>query len=309
MERPDPLKGKRIKVIPPFIYFLFLFICLISALLLTYTNQKEGETSYLSPYLKEQEKVSSSQEELKEKESFEEQKEPPRVLRKNKAAIIIDDMGYNLAALRKIISMKKPLTVSILPLSPYARETALNAHENDLEVMLHLPLESVNSQEMNSTDGFILSEMSEEEAKRILEENLSKVPYAMGVNNHMGSKITTDAFHMHIILERIKERNLFFVDSLTTKKSIAFRLAQEMEIPSASREIFLDSVRDENYIEKKLLEFFQRAQEKNNSIAICHPFDETLKVLEKNIHLAEKHNLELVHVSQIVLPQTTTSKE
>jgi polysaccharide deacetylase 2 family uncharacterized protein YibQ len=300
MERPHRLKGKRIKVVPSFIYLLLLFICLILALLLTFTDQKEGETSYLSPYLEEQEKISPPPEEPKEKESLEEEKEPPRVLRKNKTAIIIDDMGYNLAALRKIISMKKPLTVSILPFSPYARETALNAHKNDLEVMLHLPLESVNSQDMNSTDGFILSEMSEEETKRIFEENLSKVPYVIGVNNHMGSKITTDAFHMHIILERIKERNLYFVDSLTTKESIAFRLAREMEIPSASREIFLDSVRDENYIEKRLLEFFQRAQEKNNSVAICHPFDETLKVLEKNIHLAEKHNIELVYVSQIV---------
>lgn len=300
MERPGPLKGKHIKVIPPFVYLLLLFICLISALFLTYTSREEGKTSYLSPYLAEQEKVSSSQEETKEKAIPEEEKEPPKVLRKNKAAIIIDDMGYSLAALKRIISLKKPLTVSILPFSPYAWETALDAHKNNLEVMLHLPLESVNNQEMDGTDGFILSEMGEEEAKRILEENLSKVPYAKGVNNHMGSKITTDEFLMRIILERLKELNFFFIDSLTTEKSIAFRLAQSMGIPSASREIFLDSIREENHIEKKLLEFFQKAQEKNNSVAICHPFAETLTVLEKNIHLAERHNVELVYVSQIV---------
>lgn len=96
------------------------------------------------------------------------------------------------------------------------------------------------------------------------------------------------------------KRKFFYDDSLTTQKSIAFRLAQEMGIPSAYRDIFLDSINDENNIKKKMIELFYQAQEKGQSIGICHPFDKTLRVLKENIHLAEEYNLELVFASRIV---------
>jgi len=237
----------------------------------------------------------------KEKEEIlEKEKGLYQTQRKNKIAIIIDDMGYSISALKKITSLKKPLTVSILPFSPYAKETAQIAYENGLEVMLHLPLESVNNQEKENPEGLILSGMSEEEVKKTLEENLFQVPYVKGVNNHMGSKITADEILMRSILKHIKEMNLFFIDSLTTSKSVAFRVAQEMEIPSARRHIFLDSISDENYIKGKMIELYRQAQQKGKAVGICHPYDETLRVLKENIHLVEEYNLELVLASQIV---------
>lgn len=219
--------------------------------------------------------------------------------RRNKVAIIIDDMGYSLEALRKISSMRKALTVSILPFSPYAKNTAQVAHDNGLEIMLHLPLQSADDNSNNDFKGIILSGMSEDEVKKALEENLHQVPYIKGVNNHMGSKITADKNKMHIILERLKQMDLFFVDSVTTTKSIAFNLAQALGIPSARRHIFLDSINNVETIKQKLIQLFRDAQKEGDAVGICHPSDETLQVLMENIHLAEEYNVELVFASQI----------
>lgn len=219
---------------------------------------------------------------------------------KNKVAIIIDDMGYSLRAINDICSLKKPLTVSILPFSPLAQETSQIAHQNNLEVMLHLPLESVNGQEGNDIEGIIHSRMSEEETSQAVEAELAQLPHLSGVNNHMGSKITAEEHQMRIILESLKKRNLFFIDSRTTGHSIAYRLSQELEIPSAYRDIFLDTENKEDAIKRKLIELFRRAQKKGEAVGICHPTEETLRVLKENLGLMDKYNIEPVLASQIV---------
>jgi hypothetical protein len=253
-----------------------------------YLWQTEGEKKERMTIL-----FSCHREKVKEEAAYEKTAE-------NKVAIIIDDMGYSLKAINDICSLRKPLTVSILPFGPIAKETARIAHQNNLEVMLHLPLESVNSQEGNDIEGIISSRMGEEEIKRTVEADLDQVPYISGVNNHMGSKITADQTLMHPILEFLKKRNLFFVDSRTTAQSIAYDLAQKLGIPTSYRHIFLDGENNESYIKKKLIELFRLAQRNGEAVGICHPTQETLKVLKENLHSAEKFNIKLVFASQVV---------
>jgi len=227
--------------------------------------------------------------------------EPIREPAKNKVVIIVDDMGYSLKAIRDICSINLPLTVSILPYTPLAKETARIAQQNSLEVMLHLPMESINSQdENNAIEGIIHSGMTEEEIKEAVAASLEQVPFITGVNNHMGSKITANEILMRIILSHLKEKNLFFVDSRTTGKSVAFSVAQKMGIPSTSRQVFLDTYNDEDYIKGKLFELFRLAQKNGKAVGICHPSEETLKVLKENFHLVTEYNLEPVFASQIV---------
>ncbi|MDH5467528.1 MAG: divergent polysaccharide deacetylase family protein, partial [Candidatus Aminicenantes bacterium] len=145
--------------------------------------------------------------------SVHEERTPLKKEPKNKVAIIIDDMGYSLEAIREICSLKAPLTVSVLPYSPLAQETAWIAYQSGLEVMLHLPLESINNTENNDMEGLIHSRMSREEIERMVDSELEQVPYIKGVNNHMGSKITANRPLMNIILQRLMDRDLFFVDS------------------------------------------------------------------------------------------------
>lgn len=230
-----------------------------------------------------------------------EKKEEAPLLAENKVAIIIDDMGNSLEALQEICDLKKPLTISILPLSTYPLETAQMAHENGLEVMLHLPGESLNHQEgIDEMNGIIRSGMNEKEIRAIVGDSLDKVPYAEGVNNHMGSKITQEEAVMRPILDFLKGKNLYFLDSRTTADSIAYDLAKKMGLRSAYRNIFLDSPTGVNFTKQKIIDLCRLSQRTGKAIAIGHPFPETLEALKENIRLLEKYKVKPVLVSQIV---------
>lgn len=234
-----------------------------------------------------------------EKEGVKIARKPPSRPAANKVALIVDDMGYSLEAINELCSMGLPLTVAIIPYSPLASEIATISRQHDLEVILHLPLEAINN-EGNHSKGMITAEMSEEEVIAIVEKNLDQVPYIRGVNNHMGSKITADSQMMNIILKRLKDRDLFFIDSRTTSNSVAYTIAQSLNIPSAYRHIFLDGELNESYIKGQLIELFRLAQKNGFALGICHPTKETLKVLKESFHLVDEYGLQPVLASQIV---------
>ncbi|MFQ5721870.1 MAG: divergent polysaccharide deacetylase family protein [Candidatus Aminicenantales bacterium] len=220
---------------------------------------------------------------------------------KKKVALIIDDMGNSLWAINEVCSIKMPLTVSILPYSSLAKETAQIAHQNGLEVMLHLPLEPINSQEEdNGSKGMVDSKMNKKEVIQTVNNCVAQIPYVIGVNNHMGSKITASKIFMRIILEKLKEKNLFFIDSRTTADSVAYDVAQMMGVPSTYRNVFLDTEDTEQSIKNKLIELYQLAQKKGQALGICHPRPKTLKVLKENFQLFKKFKLEPVFASQLV---------
>jgi hypothetical protein len=224
---------------------------------------------------------------------------PPKA--RNKIALIVDDMGYSLDAIREICSLNKSLTVAILPFSPLGKETAHIAQQNHLQVILHLPLESLNNTyDNNNTQGIIHTGMSQEEIAQTIQLSLSQIPFIVGVNTHMGSKITSDREMMHAILAQLQGKELYFIDSRTTARSVAFDIAQEMSIPSGYRQVFLDSEINKDFIKSQLIELFQLAQTKGKAIGICHPSQETLDVLKENLHLAQEYDIEPVFVSEII---------
>jgi len=231
----------------------------------------------------------------------EKSEEPPPPPPGDAVAIIIDDMGNSLDVLQELIDLKTPLTISVLPFSAYAEETARLAHENGLEVMLHLAGESLNNQEdYAGIEGMIRSGMKENEIRALVEESLTKVPYVKGVNNHMGSKITQEEAVMRPILDVLKERNLFFIDSRTSGQSIAFDLARQMGMRTTSRNIFLDSTVGVDFSKKKMTDLFRLSQKNGSAVAIAHPFPETLQALRENIHLLQEYNIRPVFASRII---------
>ena len=209
-------------------------------------------------------------------------------------------MGNSEEALDELLGLGEPVTVSILPYSPYALETASRAHEKGLEVLLHLPLESLNGNGSESgTEGLIRSGMSEEEVRSLVGEDLDRVPYVRGVNNHMGSKVTADAAMMREILEPIRERGLFFLDSRTSGKSVAYDVAVGMGVPAVSRQVFLDADGDTGRIRERLFELFRIAQRDGRAVGICHPFKETLRTLKEDFGLLRSYGLEAVFASEM----------
>jgi polysaccharide deacetylase 2 family uncharacterized protein YibQ len=220
---------------------------------------------------------------------------------RKKAAIIVDDLGYSLEAIQSLCALKRPITVSILPFAPLTQKTAELAHSGGLEIMLHLPLESLSrSSKRTPPEGMIFKGMNRAEIKRDVENCLQQIPWCKGVNNHTGSKITEDPESMRIILEVLKEKGLYFIDSRTTKYSVAFDQALKLGVPSASRKVFIDTVENEEAIQAKLEELFKLAGEKGQAVGICHARPETLVVLQKSIGLAERGGVELVFASEVV---------
>jgi polysaccharide deacetylase 2 family uncharacterized protein YibQ len=216
-----------------------------------------------------------------------------------KIAIIIDDMGYNRRSIDDAVAVNLPLTLAIIPFTPQARETAEIAHRNNLEVIMHLPLESIN--ENNSMSGIVLTGMEEEAILSILDQDLADIPYIRGVNNHMGSRVTTDWTIMRIILERLKEKSLYFIDSMTTPNSVAFKMARSLNVPSARRDVFLDVELNRDYILNQLKALFRHADKNGTAVGIGHPSEMTLSVLKDHLpQLLKKHKARLVFASEIV---------
>jgi polysaccharide deacetylase 2 family uncharacterized protein YibQ len=218
-----------------------------------------------------------------------------------RAALVIDDLGQNPVHFRRLAALGIPLTVSILPGLPYSRRTAQQAADLDLEILLHLPMEPVDFPEQHPGPGALLMEMDEEQLRRQLKENLESVPGARGVNNHMGSRLTADLRAMEILMGELKVKKLFFLDSRTSPRSLAFDTAYRFNIPAASRDIFLDAHDDEDFIRSQVLKLLERARGKGRAIGIGHPHGNTLTVLEQMSDELVDSGIEWVPVSELLV--------
>ncbi|OGD14944.1 hypothetical protein A2V47_07985 [Candidatus Atribacteria bacterium RBG_19FT_COMBO_35_14] len=216
-----------------------------------------------------------------------------------KAAFIIDDLGYEREVAKKMIELEFPVTLSILPFLQYSEFIAEEGRKNNQEIILHLPMEPSNSS-ANPGPGAIKSYMSEEEIRQVVRDCILNFPYIMGVNNHMGSKITENREIMEIVLEEIKGYNLFFIDSMTSKNSIAYQVAQEMGVKTAVRSVFLDNENDMEYIKGQMLEVQKIALREGEAIAIGHSRINTFYVLKRMIPELIKAGIEIVPVSELV---------
>ncbi len=205
-------------------------------------------------------------------------------------SLVIDDLGYSLRNGRAAIELNGNHTYAILPGVTHSKALAQHAHENNKEVILHLPMQSIGSE--SSLEPFALDEtMSEEQLSEHVSSLLSQIPFVRGVNNHMGSYLTGFDFIMRPIMESIHGYNpeLYFLDSRTTPESVAYQQALNAGLPSISRDVFLDN---ENNLEAIRLQYkiwLAKAERRGWAIAIGHPYSNTLKVLQENLPDAQNH--------------------
>lgn len=213
-------------------------------------------------------------------------------------AIIVDDGGYGGWITERILAMDKNLTLSILPYATYSTVTAARAYELGFEIMLHMPME--NSIGRLTFPGQITTDMTPEEIRHLTLDALAEVPYAVGLNNHTGSKFTSDCDAMRVFLEGIQDLPLFFVDSRTIKTSCAYDMAREMEIPCAARDLFLDHDPNPKAIKDRFLQLMDIAQRHGRGIGICHFRKNTVPVMEEMLPEIKKAGIELVPISEFI---------
>lgn len=216
-----------------------------------------------------------------------------------KVAIIIDDIGFDKKIAVKLIELGVPVTLSVLPLSPFGDSIAFKAKEKDIELMLHLPMEPYEYPRVKPGPGALLSTMSDYEILNLLSSNIDEVPYIKGVNNHMGSKLTSDEKIMGLVMAFIKERGLFFIDSRTSKNTVCSKVAKKTGISFEERDIFLDHLHDEENIEKQLGKLVDVAEKKGWAIGIGHPHLSTVNVLYRRVNSLKERVL-FVKASEIM---------
>jgi len=217
-----------------------------------------------------------------------------------RVAIIIDDMGSDMDALRKLIDMRAPLDVAVLPMLRHSKDTAGLAKDAGLEVLLHLPMQPKGDSLKGLGPGALLVGMDGKTIKDTVAAGLETVPGAVGVNNHMGSALTEEKVPMRSVMEVLNKRGLFFVDSKTTSKSAATVAAREAGVRSASRRVFLDDSTDPADIKAQFARLIKIAKRDGSAIAIGHPHPNTLSVLKEEIPVIKESGVELVQAGKLV---------
>ena len=219
-------------------------------------------------------------------------------------AIIIDDMGADKKEADSVLALHFPVTLSVLPNLPFSQETAEEAHRHEDEVMLHLPMESRGEDEEGGKAKPEPHElrvgMAPGEVDSSLTEMLATVPYASGLNNHQGSRATSNPALMTALMQSLRGRNLFFIDSRTTADTVAYETAERFGIRAASRKVFLDDKLSRAAIAKQLELAAGDAQRNGFAIAIGHPHPQTIAVLVRYAPRLEKRGIVLVFPSELV---------
>jgi uncharacterized protein len=216
-----------------------------------------------------------------------------------RVAIIIDDCGNSLRNRKLLLAIDSPLTLAVLPRLSHTASADRLAAEQGFEVLLHCPMEGLNP-DLDPGPGTLSREMEGGELAREFAENIRGVPHAVGVNNHMGSAFTTDPGAMGLLMEELKRRDLFFVDSLTVPNTATGPAAAAAGVRYLSRDIFLDHENREEFILGQLAALKKKALRRGSAIAIGHDRTLTLKILVREVPFLAEDNLRLVPVSDLL---------
>ncbi|MHC1698155.1 MAG: divergent polysaccharide deacetylase family protein [Geobacteraceae bacterium] len=216
-------------------------------------------------------------------------------------AIIIDDMGTSISEVRALMNIGIPLTFSVIPGLPQSREVATAAHNNGYEVMLHIPMEPQDYPRKRLESNGLLLSYGEKEIEKRVRGFMNVIPYAVGANNHMGSRFTEDRGKMGVVLNVLKDNRMFFVDSMTTPKSVGLAMSRELGLLATARNApFLDNSQDVSAIKVQLASLTKLAVKKGSAVGICHPHRGTIQALTQQLPIMKKQGIRFVYASTLV---------
>ncbi len=216
-------------------------------------------------------------------------------------AVIIDDVGYPVSTIEQFAGFSGKLTFSVLPFLAHSREYADLFYQKGFEIMLHIPMEPRTYPDDDPGFGAIFTGQTKTTVETEMHRMLDNVPHVRGANNHMGSRATEDFQLMTLALSALRERNIYFIDSLTTPASRAYDAARLMGIDAAKRDIFLDNRDDFSSIEAQFERLKAIARKGGMAIGIGHIQSiHLVDVLNSQLPLLEKDRIALVFASKAV---------
>ena len=195
-------------------------------------------------------------------------------------SITIDDLGENMQVIRALLELRIPLSFAIWPHARFTRETALAAHAAGCTVLIHQPMEALDAAAKAGPNPLRVG-MPRERMEAIFRQNLMRVPYAEGLNNHMGSHFTSSPEDVRLFCKIMADSGLFVLDSVTHPASVLYEEAHAIGIPSARRDIFLDDKPGKALVLARLFEATRLVLQGKQVIAIAHPRPDTLAALRE----------------------------
>lgn len=225
-------------------------------------------------------------------------------------SIIIDDMGYRLSDGLQALNLPGPVTYSFLPHTPNIDRLTEIANQQGSEILVHLPMEAEHHNSLLGP-GALRSSMSYDNFLKTFHDSVLSIPHAIGINNHMGSQLTSQNKHMQWLMQAVRKKgDMFFVDSRTTAKTVAGRVAHENGVPTATRDVFLDHEPNEAFVRQQLDQLFRKARQKGTAIAIGHPLPDTLRILHEILpDLEKKHGVKLVPITKLMSRREQEAKQ
>lgn len=217
-----------------------------------------------------------------------------------KIAILIDDIGQDLKPLDELLRIDAPIAFSILPFRNHSVAAARKIHEKGREVLLHLPMEPLDYPERNPGEGALLTAMNEREIRSQVEKDLMAVPFACGVNNHMGSRFMQDGKKLKVLFGIIRDRDLYFIDSVTTASSRAAEIADETAVRFASRNFFIDHAADKNRVFRNLEGLLKKKGNGESLLVIGHPYPETIQALKTYLPRLRAKGFEFIPLPRLI---------
>ena len=209
-------------------------------------------------------------------------------------SLIIDDLGQNLLQDRRVLALPGPVTAAIMPDTPHATEFAREAHRAGKVVILHMPMAPATGPFAWHPD------LPIDELEKRLNAALKVVPYTVGINNHMGSRMTAQQPAMTWLMAELQRRHKFFVDSRTSAQTVAAAEAQKMGLASVSRDVFLDDERTEAAIFTQLQTAISLARKQGSAVMIGHPYPQTLAVLERELPKLKAQGIEWIDIRMMI---------
>ena len=213
-------------------------------------------------------------------------------------AVVIDDAGLDLESQRIYEEIGVPLTLAVMPNKMYTSEAAAEWSRYGMPVILHQPMEPVSGSGMEEKT--ILTSMSDEAIRYMLKESLEQIPQAVGINNHQGSRATTDARVMRVVMNELSHRGLFFFDSRTNTTTAADSAAASYGVPYARNDLFVDNSADEGEIRAMIQEGANRAKARGSYIIIGHCRPHTAAAFRDIVPQLQAQGIEFVYVSSLL---------
>ncbi len=213
--------------------------------------------------------------------------------------VIIDDVGDNWVQGSAAVSLPGPVTYAFLPYSPFGAQLAQRAFSRGKDVILHAPMENTHDRPLGP--GALTADLQHDDFVRVLSGDLDDVPHVQGLNNHMGSLLTTLEPQMQWVMALAQQRGLFFIDSRTTADTIAREVAQRQGIPSLQRDVFLDHEQTTAFVHQQFLIALATARRQGFAVAIGHPHSVTLEYLSLALPLLDEQGVRLVAASALIM--------